>query len=333
MCVSLEYVGLHNVAETVPDGDGHLLQRIPEDVRTAINEGAQSAYREPAGVEVRFQADGTPAEVRLSAAGENRAIPYWGPLRAGEPVELGPEPIAVRVPRPDHLDDLGPGAVDSPFGTRCARIRFDPRGSPVRYHGVEPGSAVSPPEAALLPDRRLLAYGTSITQGYDASGPHLTYPAQATRRLGCDAVNLGTAGSAYCEPAIADHIADREWDVAVLALSVNMLGAGFPVETFRERASYFVDRVAATGRPVAAITLFPFAADVCNDREGAEATAYREALRDIVGDAPDNVRLIEGMDLLDPSGLTTDLTHPADEGMIGIGERLAAHLASLLDEG
>jgi len=327
--VSLDSVTLHNVAEAVPDGDGHLLQRIPDDVRAEINEGAAATTRAPAGVEVRFETEETPVEVTLSAPSGTRAFRYWGPLRLGPPVDLGSEPTAVEVNRPSELDRLRPDAIDSTFDTRCARIRFDPIGRPLRFHGIEPHAAVSPPAPALTPDTRIVYYGTSITQGANATGPHLTYPAQVARRLGWDPINLGTSGSAHCDAALADYIASLEWDVAVLALSVNMCSQ-FPVDEFRTRASYFVETVAESGRPVAAITLFPHSRDLVSEAAQADdATAYRATLREIAAEAPDNVTLIEGADLLDPAGLTADLIHPADEGMIGLGERLAAELAPL----
>ena len=48
-----------------------------------------------------------------------------------------------------------------------------------------------------------------------------------------DLVNLGTSGSAFCEPEIAEYIASQEWSLCVLELSVNMLGRGFHSEAIR----------------------------------------------------------------------------------------------------
>jgi len=55
-------------------------------------------------------------------------------------------------------------------------------------------------------------------------------------------------------------------------------------------------------------------------------------LRDVVAASPHaNVYLIEGPDILPGmAGLTTDLIHPGDEGMIRMGERLAERLRPLL---
>jgi lysophospholipase L1-like esterase len=320
-------IEFHGVGELVPDGGGVLLQRVPEDVRTELNEGARQRYRQPAGVEMRFETGAPAIDVTLSAPEGNRVVPYWGPFRSGTTHRIGTDPTTIRVRRPDRVRELPPGAVDAAFAPRCWRLRFDPLQGPIRYHGVD--APVEPPAADTTPDRRYLAYGTSITQGTDATGPHLTCVAQTARRLGVDPVNLGTGGSAYCERAIADHVASLDWDVATLALSVNMLNAGFDVDVFRERARYLVETAASTGRPVAAITLYPHYHDFGD--AAADAEAYRDALREVVDGAPENATLIEGPDLLDPAGLTGDLIHPGDDGMIGIGERLAARIDPLLD--
>src|SRR5690606_38413608 len=106
-----------------------------------------------------------------------------------------------------------------PFSARTWRLLI--RGGSVVYRGVS-GEGIRPPEAADLPKLKMLAYGTSITQGAHATREHLTYASLTARRLGADLYNLGTGGSAFCENAMADHIADRnDWNLAVLCLSVN----------------------------------------------------------------------------------------------------------------
>jgi lysophospholipase L1-like esterase len=201
------------------------------------------------------------------------------------------------------------------------------RPGPVHYHGIE-GDGLRPPAEEYLPDRRYLAYGTSITQGNAASAQHLTYVSQCARRIGADPINLGTGGSAFCEAAIGEYIADRDdWDIATFELSVNMLNRDFSVETFRKRTRYLLDTVAASDpdRPVVAITHFPFYDDLGGSTE--RSRRFRETLRTVVEtiDRP-NCRLLEGPDLLDPSGLSADCLHPAEDGMVTIGERLARHL-------
>jgi len=328
-------LGFHDVVELRDVGEtaGRVLQRVPEDVRVELNEGARSNYRRPAGSEIRFVPDG-PTDVTLSApehACEVRA--YWGPFPERSTTTVGTEPTAVTVEPPGSLADLDPDAAAAyAHHPRVCRLVMPHESKPVHYHGVAGG--VRPPREDELPDRTLAAYGTSITRGIAATGPHLTYVHQAARRLGADPLNLGTAGSAFCEPEIADHVAARDdWDAVVLALSVNMV-AGFSVAEFRERAGYMVDTVAGEnpGKPVVAVTLFPYFPDLRTDPgDHGDYTVFREALRDAVADCPhDNATLVEGPDLLPHGrGLTTDLVHPGDDAMIDVGVSLADELAGL----
>ncbi|AEH37262.1 SGNH/GDSL hydrolase family protein [Halopiger xanaduensis] len=339
-------IQFHNVAEARPaeDRDGLLLQRVPEAIRRELNEGAQSRMRHPAGVELRFVPDG-PASVTLStvpggSASEETVRVFWGPIQGSTAVVVGSEPTTIEVEPPEKLADLEPSArEDLAFDPRVCRIRLpgEHRGGPTVYHGLE--GDVRPPREDELPDRRYLAYGTSITEGEAPSAEHLTYVGQTARRLDADLINLGSCGTAYCDAAIADHIAARDdWDVATLSISVNMVGT-FSADEFRERAARMVECVASAHpeKPVVPITIFRNGWDVSQGAsesgDADECERFREELRAVVDQTPhDNVHLLEGPELLPTiEGLTTDLVHPGDNAMITMGEHLAAELEALLE--
>ena len=83
------------------------------------------------------------------------------------------------------------------------------------------------------------------------------------------------------------------------------------------------------------ITIYPHFRDFTNDDEGYERTVvFRQALRDAVSRCPHkNAHLIEGPEMLSNiGGLTVDLIHPGDHGMIEMGERIAGQLSPLLDQ-
>jgi len=344
--VQHEDISFHNVCELRPTEDGgRLLQRVPEAVRAELNDGARERMRHPAGVELRFVPDGE-VSVTLSTRPQ-RGPPtdtvrvFWGPFQGREGLvhethEVGTEPTTLSVTPPDRLGDLDPAVADDlAFDPRVCRLRLpgEHRSGHVVFHGAE--GARRPPRDDEVPDRRYLAYGTSITEGEAPSAEHLTYVNQTATRLDADPLNLGSCGTAYADAAMADHVADRgDWDVATLALSVNMLGT-FSVDEFRERAAYMVDTVAGEnpGKPVAAVTIYTNARDVVPGG-GEECAAFRDALRDVVADSPhDNLHLVEGPDVADGvAGFTPDLVHPGDRAMIRMGENLAAELAPLLGE-
>ncbi|WP_254280631.1 SGNH/GDSL hydrolase family protein [Haloarcula marina] len=336
--MNFEHVTLHNVAATASIGAGRELRRLPEDTRGELNDLAKWQYRRPAGVEIRFIQDG-PVDITLSASqereretdiehasGEVAVEVFRGPFDARQRTTVGTEPQTITVPEPaEQLEGLDPDvAADLRFDPAVCRLLF--RGDPLVLHEID--GETREPEDEDVPDQRLLTYGTSITQGVAATREHLTYARQTARHLGADLLNLGTGGSCYCETAIGDHLATRDdWDRAILALSVNMMKP-FTVDEFRERAREVVEAVAATGRPVTAVTLYPSFYDLCPER-GLEndAEAFRDALREIVIDVPGDVQLVEGPDVLRDIGeLTTDLIHPGDNGMVDMGRALAQRL-------
>lgn len=337
------YDGLefHNVTEMnrFQNMEGLRIQRIPEGVRLALNKMAQKRAYNPASVEIRFLSGSRKAYITLSCPeGACEIIPFWGNFQGKEKIVLKNEIKKIELSYPTELLRLDPCKYSSgSFSPRTWRLLI--RGDMLHYIGVE-GVGLKPPEKDDLPKLRYLTYGTSITQEIAATGIHLSYAGQTAQRLGADLINLGFRGSAFCEREIADYIADRkDWDIASLELSVNMLEAGYHVNVFEERVSYMIKKIAGSNpdKLIFCITILPYYNDndYCVGAVNNELVRlYRQTLREIVKDnSLSNVYIIEGGDLLkDFDGLSTDLIHPADNGMIQIGENLARYIRAVLQK-
>ena len=327
-------IEFHNVAELRDVEGGKRLQRVPEDVRVCLNERAQQRMLSPSASEIRFVSSEDLVRVTLSCPeGSAEVIPFWGPFQGKERYRIGATPQTLELVYPERLKKLDLEATgELLYSPHVWRLTL--RGEGVVYHGVE-GEGLRPPTKDEVPRLRYLSYGTSITHGASATAMHLTYVRQVAWRLGADLINFGVGGSAFCEKELADYMAGREdWDIATLALSVNMVG-GFSVEEFTNRVTYMVNTVAGTNtnRPVVCITLYPHFRDFCVDEDLKEKVAtFRQVLRDVVGNCEHpNVHLLEGEDMLtDVGGLTVDLIHPGDLGMIEMGERIAKKLKALI---
>lgn len=330
-----ENVEFHNVAELRDVDGGKRLQRVPEDVRVCLNERAQQRMLSPAGSEIRFVSDGDTVRITVSCpTGTADIIPFWGPFQGKERFRVGEEPQVLELVYPERLLKLDPQAIDGLlYSPKVCRLTL--RGEGLVFHGIE-GNGLRPPEKDEIPALRYLSYGTSITHGASATAMHLTYVRQVAWRLGADLINLGVGGSAFCEKELSDYMAGRnDWDIATLALSVNMVGNGFTVEEFSDRVGYMVNTVAGAhpGKPVACITIYPHFRDFCLGEEFKDKTdAFRDILRDTVkASSLSNVHLIEGPEMLtDIGGLTVDLIHPGDLGMIEMGERIAGKLKGIM---
>ncbi|RRJ31421.1 SGNH/GDSL hydrolase family protein [Halocatena pleomorpha] len=322
-------VSLHNVAETVPAewaNDADRLCRVPATVGERLNEVACERVRHPTGSEIRFvpRSEKDTIEITLSAVERTRVRTFWGSFQPWEPTAIGPEPKTLELTIPDRLTELTTTETGR-FDPHVCRILFE------RFHAVavhDISGSCRPPAATELPDKRYLAYGTSITEGAASSATHMNYVSHVARNCGYDALNFGCSGSAYCESSMAEYIATRDdWDVATLALSVNMANTGgFSPDEFDERADTFVNTIAEAHpeKQIICVTLFPYFDDVTESGDSEHANAYRDALRSIVAASPhDTLSLIDGTELMPLSGLTADLLHPGDKGMKAIGDSLA----------
>ncbi len=330
----------HNCAEllTVARHDGLLLQRVPEEVRSALNPNAQERVRNPDCVEIRFVTSGDRIAITLSAVGGPvRMLPMWGDFPAADPISIGPEPTTFELAYPERLSQLPKTARGSSrFDPSVWRLQFTGRGGNLYYHTID-GDGLAPPPAEFGPSRTLLAYGTSITHGAAATLAHLSYAYQTARLLGADLINLGVGGACHAEAAFADHIADRgDWHVGVLALSVNMIGAGFGLDEFRDRTGYMIERVAGADRArrIFCVTIYPHFRDLIPGARMEPDRATTDEFRAILEEnaaarGGPNTVLLKGPEILaDPAGLTADLVHPSDYGMTMMARNLADAIGS-----
>ena len=335
-----DHILFHNVGEMAPADGGMLLQRVPEATRQGMEEGGQMRAQQAANTELRFVPE-EPVRVTLSAPdGPILMREFRGDMPIFARHDIDPEPTVVTInpefgwlpqaaERPELRGAFHPNVV------RLAAGGAQPA-SRLVYHSIEGKHRLPKPDE--LAPKTMLAYGTSITQGFNASQPHLTWPAVAARELQWDVINLGMGGACMCEKSIADYIAERgDWDLAVLSVSVNMSGRSY--DEFRERVGYLVRTVVEKnpGKPVVGVTLYPFNRDLgfgtLDSTENAgDPETYRQILRDIVSEVggPD-LHLLEGPEILTRyTDLAVDILHPSDYGLIAIGQGIARGIAGLI---
>lgn len=332
---------LHNVAELVEEPAGLRIQRVPEATRARLDEPAQLRTQNPDGCEIRFVLEGDHAEVTLSAKEPGTTVSlFYGPFDGRQRWVLTDTPQTIRVEVPPdqkaRLESLPPEEVRRlRFSPRVCRLVFYDRGIAL-LHDI--AGNIRPPTAEELPARTILAYGTSITHGAAASAAHLTWVAQTAWRLGTDILNLGVGGACLSEAAYGDFIAARDdWDLAILSLSVNMIGHGFTPEGFRDRVRYLVDTISAAhpAKPVVCTSIYTYFGDwEPNLQPNAKArpAEFRRVLREVVLElGRKSLHFVDGQSILsDVSGLTVDMIHPSDLGMIAMGENMARALRGIL---
>lgn len=337
---ALAGIGWHNVAEIEAAEDGGFrLSRVPREVREQLNPAARLRAYSPAGAELRFNLAGQRAAVTLKyvedRAARTRGNPVLVEVWLGDyllkTVALRPDWTEIAVSKPANLALLQRASAGASRRFDPALIRLAlPHGTEVRVQRVE--GEVSPPRDDQVPARRYLAYGSSITHGYDSVRPGDAYPARVARLLGAEQINLGFGAGAFLEAAMADWIARRQdWDFASFELGVNVLSRLDATE-FRKRVRYFLGTVAAAhpAKWIFVIDIFGSSRDLTGDpRQAAFRAIVAEEVR---GLASPRVVHVDGRTLLGPHGdLGADLLHPSPDGFAEIAAQLAARMRGCLD--
>jgi lysophospholipase L1-like esterase len=226
---------------------------------------------------------------------------------------------------------LGAGSVRLAAGRGPARaVVYLPeamRPEVLALRAVGGGFAPAPPEP------RWLCYGDSIVEGWKASAPAWSWPAQLGRLHGLDAVNLGYAGAARGELASAEELASLPADLITIAHGTNCwTRTPHSAALFAEGLRAFLD-VVRGGHPetpiVAVSPILRLDAERTPNRLGATLADLRDAFERVVrqriaaGDA--RLALVPGAGLV-PAEELPDGIHPDDRGHA----RIAAAVAPVL---
>ncbi|MBE6769886.1 MAG: hypothetical protein E7548_03930 [Ruminococcaceae bacterium] len=177
------------------------------------------------------------------------------------------------------------------------------------YIGVKKGSTLTPVNP-YKSDKKVVFYGSSITQGGCASRPGNSYEAMLSRWFSFDYTNLGFSGSAAGEDIMADYVADLPMDVFVFDYDHNANTAEY-LEKTHEKMFKKV-RAKHPDIPVVFMTrpnqTSPYAENfkvILKTYENAKAAGDK------------NVYFVSGQDifnLCDSEACTIDGCHPNDLG-------------------
>ncbi|HIT76748.1 MAG TPA: SGNH/GDSL hydrolase family protein [Candidatus Avipropionibacterium avicola] len=196
-------------------------RRLPVEPDWPLPAAVERLANNTAGGQIRFRTDSTRVAVRvtLSGAPSMNHMPATG--QCGFDVYVG-----------DWGDQQYWGTAKPSLGKTEYEATFfttpEPQSRTITlnfplYQGVEKvevgldsGATTEAAPDFELPGR-LVVYGTSITQGGCASRPGTAYPAELSRRLAIETVNLGFSGSGKGEQEVARTIAQID-DVSCFVL-------------------------------------------------------------------------------------------------------------------
>ncbi len=198
--------------------------------------------------------------------------------------------------------------------------------STLRFLALDDGASISP----VLRPNRMLIFGDSITQGYDALYPSHSYASVLADALNADARNKGIGGEKFF-PALLDEPEDFEPDYITVAYGTNDW-AGRTAEELEHNLREFYHRLSALYPKARIFAVTPIWRKNEFEQKPAGAFAHvAELIEDTAAELP-NVTAIPGYHLVphDPSLFADERLHPNDAGFAYYAERLSARIRQAL---
>jgi lysophospholipase L1-like esterase len=201
------------------------------------------------------------------------------------------------------------------------------------------GPVLSSPSAFYIPGK-IVVYGSSITQGANASRPGLAYPARIGRLMNAEVINLGFSGSGKGEHEISELLAAiPEVSLYILDWGCN-IWAPHEVNLIKERYPYMIRQIRKFHPhvPIIYINTQTFFGEF-SDPEMAKSfkiireTIYANYEQDRTAGNP--CAFIEGRDIIGPTDwdCTVDGAHCNDWGFTRYVEAIVPHIRKFFPDG
>ena len=310
--------------------DGEKYCRMPKEVAAGVSKGIANNYGTTSGGRVRFITDSPYVAVKViyEHIGHNDVTP----LSATAAIEMNVDGEFGGVFRTP--DDFREGellkVVDIRGEGEHLITLYMPTHSEIKelYIGVAPGTEIShAPDYKY--EKPVVFYGSSITHGTGCSRAGNPYPAQVSKNLDTNFVNLGFGGLAKGEAAMAEYIATLEMSAFVYDYDFNSPSVEHLDST--HEPFFKIIREKQPNLPII-ITSRPSAF-----RTGEEDTAKRFAVikktyDNAVAAGDKNVYLLCGLDHFGEFDCEclVDGTHPNDFGYRFMAEQLGECLKNLI---
>lgn len=222
----------------------------------------------------------------------------------------------AKLPEGEKWIDLPMGEFEKVFelgrGEKTVCIHF-----PYSAKGMIVGMELDD-EASFRPvkaEKKMLAYGDSITQGYYAIRSSNRYIARLADYLGAEEINKGIGSDRFC-PDLANLSDGIKPDYIVIAHGTNDWRTNRTREDFRKMAGAFIGRIREQYPEAKMIVISPiWRKDYMDERPFGDFKKIDEDLRTVVKDMK-KVVVVRGFDLVphEEQYFGDFQLHPNDEG-------------------
>lgn len=180
--------------------------------------------------------------------------------------------------------------------------------------------------------KRIVIYGSSITQGASASRPGLSYTSRMGRSMNVEFINLGLSGRGLMEKEAAHMVADIEADMYVLDCASNP-----SPEIITERTNYLVKHIRSRHPNTPIVMIERTISNSGNLNLTVKETVrnkninFAKEYRRLIDEGVESLYMVEGEDLLGHDyEATTDGVHPNDIGFSRMIEIIEPALRSVI---
>lgn len=192
--------------------------------------------------------------------------------------------------------------------------------------GLDSEAEISSPES-YDSDKKIILYGTSITQGGCAARPGMSYTNILSRRMNREFINLGFSGNGKGEPELAHLIAQID-NPACLVIDYEANSCG--TEQYKKTLPAFIRtyREAHPDVPIILVSRFPYGAEKFKPELVQERLERRDFQADLIQSLTDagahRLTFVDGTNLLGshPGEATVDGVHPTDLGFMMMADYL-----------
>jgi lysophospholipase L1-like esterase len=285
-------------------------------VRDALAEVAKSA----AGVRASFESDASSCRMVLERLDDEAGcvdLLIDGALKQRVGVQRGMQSISFALP-----------------GVRANIELWLPQAGITRVVSLELEDA-SFVTAESLNRPRWIAYGSSITQCFEAAGPTGTWPSQVARALRWDLTCMGFSGQCFLDDVVADTISRTPADIITTCVGINIYNRGdWDFRQFVDRLDRFLRIIRRRNSDAPIVVMSPIASpsrETMTNRAGITLTDIRRATASVVdGTDLHGLHYLNGLEVLGlkDQDLLRDGLHPSAAGYLLMSERLRPMLLS-----
>lgn len=321
----------------------NVYRRLPKSVTGVVPEAVDRLANHTSGGQIRFQTDASTLSVRVKLTGlaDMPHMPATG--------QCGVDCYVSKEGTQDDLQYVSTTKYDiSQLEYEC--VLYEGWPSETRnvvlnmplYQGVVEISIGLNVEAIVkkapeyVSEKRVVIYGTSITQGGCASRPGMMYSNILSRRIPLEFINLGFSGNGRGEPELAEVISEIDHPACLI---IDYEGNCVSTELFKETLPEFIRIYRESHRltPIVVASRIPYARENITPhlhKMRTERKYFEQSLVNTLREKGDlNIYFFDGSKSLGDEDFfecMVDGSHPTDLGFLRMANALESSLKTLL---